>query len=124
MGFQITNDSHEVLFEEPGGGFQVEKLFTPLLIEETQQMKHTFGEATFREMYFDGYHIGVGNAQIHENLHISSTDIMDTVSLIFMVHGQFDTISHNTGKRRFSSLEHNLLYDPMQSESADVFKQA
>jgi AraC-like DNA-binding protein len=122
MGFQIRNDSREVIFEEPIS-FHVEKLYTPSLIEETQEMKHAFGEATFREMYFDGYHIGVGNAQVHENLHISSTDNIDAVSLIFMVHGQFDNISDNIGKHRFSSLEHNLLYDPLTTENADIFKQ-
>jgi len=122
MGFQITNDLHEVIFEETTG-FHVGKISTPLLIEETQQMKLPFGEATFKEMYFDGYHIALGEAQVHENLHISSTDEMDTVSLIFMVHGQFDAISNTNGKRRFSSLEHNLLYDPAQAENADVFKQ-
>lgn len=122
MGFQIKNDSSEVIFEETIH-FLPEKLSTPLLIEETQQMKHDFGEATFREMYFDGYHIGVGAAQVYENLHISSTDSIDAVALIFMVHGQFDNISDNIGTRRFSSLEHNLLYDPLQAENADVFKQ-
>jgi AraC family transcriptional activator of pyochelin receptor len=122
MGFQITNDLREVIFEE-SMVFQVDKLSTPVLIEETQQMKHSFGEATFREIYFDGYHIGVGEAQVHENLHISSTDSNDAVTLIFMVHGQFDNISDNIGIRRFSSLEHNLLYDPLQGEHADIFKQ-
>lgn len=122
MGFQIKNDSSEVIFEETFH-FHQEKLFTPSLIEETQEMKHHFGEVSFREMYFDGYHIGFGAAQVHENLHISSTESMDAVALIFMVHGQFDNISDNIGTRRFSSLEHNLLYDPLQTEKVDVFKQ-
>lgn len=123
MGFQITNDSREVIFEETIS-FQVNKISTPLLIEETQQIKYHFGEGTFREMYFDGYHIAEGSAQIYENLHIASTDNLAAVSLIFMVHGQFDTeISDIAGKHRFSSLEHNLMYNPLDTENADVIKQ-
>lgn len=122
MGFQIANDSHEIIFEE-NINFQAQKLSTPSLIEESQELRHDFGEVNFREMYFDGYHIGVGAAQVYENLHISSTDSVDAVGLIFMLHGEFDNISDYTGRRRFSSLEHNLLYDPSQAEKVDVFKQ-
>ncbi|SFE88064.1 transcriptional regulator, AraC family [Chitinophaga sp. CF118] len=126
MGFQITSDSHELLFQETFQ-FDVEKMSTPLLIEETQQLKRDFGEATFREMYFDGCHIAVGDAQVYQNLHIFSSDNMDAVSLLFMVHGQVDTNIEGmfgiAGKRRFSTLEHNLIYNPFDAENADVIKQ-
>jgi AraC family transcriptional regulator, transcriptional activator of the genes for pyochelin and ferripyochelin receptors len=125
MAFQIKNDSQQVLFEE-NIPFEVEKLHSPQLIEEKQELKYAFGEAKFREMYFDGCHIALGDAQVYENLHIAATDGLPTVSLFFLVHGQFDTeIRGRRGKHRFSSLEHNLMYNPHETdETADIYKQA
>jgi hypothetical protein len=122
MGFQITNDSHEILFREDDL-FPVEKLYSPSLIEETQQLERDFGAAIFREIYFDGCHIAIGNAQVYQNLHIESTENASPVSLMFLIHGQFDADMEATGKRRFSSLEHNLIYNPFETENASVVKQ-
>lgn len=122
MGIQISNDSHEVLFREEDL-FPLDKLYSPSLIEETQQLERDFGEASIREMFFDGYHIAMGSAQIHQNLYIESTENVNAVSLMFLIHGQIDTDMEAAGKRRFSSLEHNLIYNPFETENASVIKQ-
>jgi AraC family transcriptional activator of pyochelin receptor len=123
MGLQISNDSHEVLFREEDI-FPLHKLHSPSLIEETQRLDKAFGAATFTEMYFDGCHIAIGQAQVYENLHIESTENMAAVSLLFLVHGTIETdMEFSGGIRRFSSLEHNLIYNPQDIENASVIKQ-
>lgn len=123
MAFIITNDSKEVLFQEHLE-FHAEKIHSSTLIEEWQQVDYHFGKAHFRETFFDGFHITFGDAQVLENLHIRATEMPSLVSLFFVVHGDFVAgIDGIGGKRRFMSLEHNLLYSPCDTESTDVKKQ-
>lgn len=123
MATVITNDNSDILHQETFR-FPEEKLHSPELIEQKQDFKHHFGEVSFQEMYFDGYHIAFGAAEAHENLHIESTEMHSQVSLFFVVHGQFDTSVEGVfARRRFSSLEHNLVYNPSTPETVDVIKQ-
>lgn len=126
MAFQITNDASEILLQEHLP-FPTEKIQSASLIEETQQISYDFGIGSFREFYFDGYHIGFGGANIFENLHVAVDDHQPFVSLLFLIHGHFETriegLSSMSGKRRFLSLEHNLMYTPNTEENIDVRKQ-
>ena len=122
MGFQIKNDVNEVLLHEIYDDW-TSKLVSPSLVEEKMDMVYEFGQARLKEVYFDGYHFATGNAEIYQNLHIETTDQAKAVSLIFMVHGQFAANVVGEPPHRFTSLEHNLFYNPSQEENLDIIKQ-
>jgi AraC-like DNA-binding protein len=125
MDIQITNDASEVLFREQQD-FPVGKLLSASLIEEKQDMKYKFLDASFKEIFFDGYHISYGRAHIYENIHIATLENeVSNVSLFFLLKGQFETMFDGTAgaRRRYKSLEHNLYYNPDGAENTDVEKQ-
>ncbi|WP_343667806.1 AraC family transcriptional regulator [Chitinophaga sp.] len=123
MGVQIRNDINELLLEEEMGDDLQEKLVSTILVEEKQEIKYHFGEAVFRETFFDGYHIFSGDASVYENLHVDSTEAVPAVSLFFMVRGQFNTNVGNERERLFASREHNLFFNPAGVEHAHISKQ-
>jgi AraC-like DNA-binding protein len=126
MDIQIRNDASEILLREQED-HPLEKLFSTSLIEEKQHRNYHFAEVSFKEMYFDGYHIAFGGAHVHENIHITTTDQVSTITLMFLLNGQFvtgpDIVKANVGKRLYQSLEHNLYYNPTPAENTDVEKQ-
>ena len=126
MAFQITNDASEILLKDHFQ-FPKEKFLSPSLIEEAQELDYDFGNAFMREIYFDGFHISFGGANIFQNLHIEVDDYQPFVSLIFLIHGHLeahlDGVYSMKGRRRFVSLEHNLMYTPSTEENIDVMKQ-
>jgi len=123
MGVQIRNDINELLLEEDMGDDLQEKFISTRLVEEKQEIKYHFGEAVFRETFFDGYHIFSGDASVYENLHVNATESVPAVSLFFMVRGQFNTNVGFERQRLFGSLEHNLFYNPAGVENAHIIKQ-
>lgn len=126
MDIQIRNDASELLFAEQED-FPIEKFLSASLTEEKQRLNYKFADASFREIYFDGYHIAIGDAHVYENLHITATEGISTISLIFLLNGQFDAgpdfATGDLAKRRYQSLEHNLYYNPSIAENIDVDKQ-
>lgn len=124
MDIQVRNDASELLYKEQMD-FPVAKLLSPSLIEENQSLNYDFADASFKEIYFDGYHIAIGGVHVHQNLHILTTGHVPTISLIFLLNGQFDTglDMEAVNKRRFQTLEHNLFYNPTTAENIDVDKQ-
>lgn len=123
MAVQIRNDINELLLEEGMGDDLQEKLVSTQLVEEQQEIKYNFGEAVFRETFFDGYHIFSGDASVYENLHVNATDTIPAVSLFFLVRGHFNTNVGQERQRLFGSLEHNLYYSPGGVENAHILKQ-
>lgn len=126
MDIQIKNDASELIYSEQMD-FPLPKFLSPSLIEEKQQFNYHFADASFQEIYFDGYHIAIGDVHVHENLHIYTSEHIPTISLIFMLNGQFatgpDLLTGNFGKRRYQSREHNLFFNPSPAENIDVDKQ-
>ncbi|MBW8684827.1 helix-turn-helix transcriptional regulator [Chitinophaga rhizophila] len=126
MDIQIRNDASEIIYNEQQE-FPLEKLRSAALIEDAQSITLDFAQGDFREMYFDGYHIAIGGVNVHENIHITTTEHVSTISLMFVLNGQFDTgpgpEPGNFAKRRYKSLEHNLFYNPTIAENTDVEKQ-
>lgn len=126
MDIQIRNDASELIYSEQQES-PLEKLRSASLIEDTQSVNLKFLDADFQEMYFDGYHIGIGGANVYENLHITATEHVSTISLMFVLNGEFETGPGmelgDFAKRRYKSLEHNLFYNPTIAENIDVEKQ-
>jgi AraC family transcriptional regulator, transcriptional activator of the genes for pyochelin and ferripyochelin receptors len=126
MDIQIRNDASELIYTDQQE-FPLDKLRSASLIEDKQSVRLNFAEVEFRELYFDGYHIAIGGANVHENLHITTTDHVSTISLMFVLNGQFETSPGmelgDFAKRRYKSLEHNLFYNPIIVENTDVEKQ-
>lgn len=122
MGFQVRNDINELLLQEPMDDL-TQKLTATSLMEEQMEIKYDFGEATFKEVFFDGYLIMSGAAEVYQNLYINAQDTTQSVSLFFMVHGDVNTQVGYDRNRRFNSLEHNLFYNPGAEEHAEIRKQ-
>gem|GEM_PF-168843 len=124
MPFIITNDSREELFREEKL-LTAQELLSTTIVEEERQMKYAFGEARYRELYFEGLHIGYGRARVHENLHIAAEmpESPTLVSLHFVLQGHF--IAHLPGRPdcHYATLEHNLVYNPELLETAEIKKQ-
>lgn len=126
MDIQIKNDASELLYREQME-FPMDKLLSSSLIEETQALNYHFADASIKGMYFDGYQIAIGDLHVYENLHILATEQIPTISLIFLLNGQFeagpDKITNRFGKRRYQTLEHNLFFNPSTEENMNVDKQ-
>ena len=125
MDIQIRNDASELIYKDQQES-PLEKLHSPSLIEDKQTLNLDFVDGDFQEIYFDGYHIAIGGANVHQNLHITTTEHISTLSLMFVLNGEFESGPGEVGvyaKRRYKSLEHNLFYNPTIAENTDVEKQ-
>ncbi|WP_161596797.1 helix-turn-helix transcriptional regulator [Chitinophaga vietnamensis] len=123
MAVTITNDSRDVLLKEE----QLEmgpKLNSSTIIEENHSMRYAFGEADMSGLYFDGYHMAFGKAEVYENLHIEHVSRQPLVGMLFLHRGDICArIEGLSNSFRFSTAEHNLMFSPQEHESADVAKQ-
>ncbi len=124
MPVVITNDTQDVLLREEIM-LSARQLLSPSIIEERMQLQYDFGVADFSELYFDGLHISYGNAQIFQNLHVAVelADLPTMVTQHFVVHGDLVTNLPGRAPCRFTSLEHNVLYNPDLCEHAQLKKQ-
>ncbi|MBV7529380.1 AraC family transcriptional regulator [Chitinophaga sp. sic0106] len=125
MAVVIKNDASDILLRDEMD-FDMNKLSSPTILEDVKNLSYYFGNATFNSLYFDGYHLGHGTAHIYENLHISHTKgaASKLVDMLFLQRGRFNTgLEGVTDNLRFSTLEHNLLYDPTGDETASIEKQ-
>jgi AraC-like DNA-binding protein len=124
MALVITNDSQRVLFREDKMR-TAEELTSPTIIDEKMDLAFDFGVGNFRELCFDGLHIAYGSANVYENLHMSveMPDAPSLVSQVFVLHG--DITAHLPGMNacQYTSLEHNLVYNPNLLEKTAVRKQ-
>ncbi|MBO9728225.1 MAG: helix-turn-helix transcriptional regulator [Chitinophaga sp.] len=122
MGIVITNDANHVLLKE-SMPFDYRKIRSRAIVEETQEMRHDFGAATLQEYCFDGISMAYCEADVFENIHIHAEFKEPRVVMMFMEQGEVSTSLEGRKDFRFSSLEHNLMFSPSSSESADVKKQ-
>jgi len=124
MAVVITNDSQDVLLREEIKLTKQEILSTNI-IEEHMRMQYDFGIADFRELYFEGLHISFGNAEVFQNLHVAvdTEHLPSMVTQHFLVHGDMTANLHGGVPFVFTSLEHNVLYNPSLCETAQLKKQ-
>ncbi|MFY0254312.1 helix-turn-helix transcriptional regulator [Chitinophaga sp. 30R24] len=123
MGVVITNDARHVLFAEEGP-FDNTKIHSRAIIEETQQLDQDFGSASVQEYHFDGMSIACCTANVYENIHIKADHIEPRVSMLFMEQGDISaSLEGISNEFKLTTLEHNLVFSPNDSESAAVKKQ-
>ncbi|NSL91128.1 helix-turn-helix transcriptional regulator [Chitinophaga sp. Mgbs1] len=123
MTVVIRNEAKEVLLEEPFP-FASDRMASKVIIEGTSQLERDFGSYRIHELCFDGIQMAICNAEVRENLSITTDEIDRHVTMMFMQRGDVSTsIEGLTRQYRFSSLQHNLLFTPESMESANVKKQ-
>ena len=123
MGVVITNEARHVLLTEDSP-FDYEKIHSRAIIEETQELRQDFGSAKLQEYHFDGISIACCTADVYENIHILAEAVEPRVMMMFMEQGDISTSLEGVRDDfRFSTLEHNLIFSPSESETAVVKKQ-
>lgn len=123
MGVVITDEANQVLLTEDMP-FDYEKIRTRGMIEETQELHKDFGSATVHEFNFDGTSIACCEAQVYRNINVLSDYMEPRVMMLFMEQGDITTrLEGISDHLRFSTLEHNLMFSPGETESAAVKKQ-
>lgn len=125
MGVVITNDDrHVLLTEDMSADYYKKIMHSPTIVEESHVFDKDFGVANIQEYHFDGISLVFCTADTYENLHILADQIEPRVGLFFMEQGHIVASVDGTSKKHaFSSMEHNLLFSPQESESAAVRKQ-
>ena len=124
MSLVITNDAKRVLFREDKMR-TAEELTSSTIIEEKMDIEYDFGVGNFRELCFEGLHIAYGSANVYENLHmaIDMPDAPTMVSQVFVLHGDLTAHLPGTNACQYTSLEHNLVYNPNFLERTEIRKQ-
>ncbi|GEP90276.1 AraC-type DNA-binding protein [Chitinophaga terrae (ex Kim and Jung 2007)] len=126
MAVVIMNDERHVLMTEDMPAEHYRKIVhSPTIVEESHAIEKDFGIANLQEFHFDGISIVFCTADTYQNINIKADQIEPRVGLFFMEQGQITaSIDGIAGKKAFSTLEHNLLFSPHDSESATVKKQS
>ncbi|CAL1517367.1 AraC family transcriptional regulator [Chitinophaga sp. MM2321] len=124
MNVVIRDDAQRILLQEDTP-FAFEKISSRVIIEERQQETFDFGSYQIQEFSFDGIHMVVCNAEVYENIHVATDDVVPPrVMMMFMEQGEVSTTVQGVANDfRFSSREHNLMFSPHSEESAAVKKQ-
>lgn len=124
MPLVITDDSQRELFREDKMR-TAEELASPVIIDEKMDLNFDFGVGNFRELCFEGLHIAYGSANIYENLHmaIEMPEAPTMVSQVFVLHGDLVAYLPGSSACQYTSLEHNLVYNPDFLERTEIKKQ-
>ena len=81
------------------------------IAERTHQADHWLGRGSYRELFFEGMHIGYGHLAPKQNTLIDFESDFETVEMHFALGGQVQTTDLRTQKQyNFSHNEHNILY--------------
>ena len=81
------------------------------ITEHTYQADRWVGRGSYRELFFEGMHIGYGHLALKQNTLIDFESDMETVEMHFALSGQVQTTDLQTRKQyNFSHNEHNIMY--------------
>jgi AraC-like DNA-binding protein len=124
MPLVITDDSQRVLFRDDKMR-TAEELTSSTIIEENMSINYDFGVGKFHELCFEGLHIAYGSANVYENLNMSveMPDVPTMVSQVFLLHGDLTAYLPGFNACQYTSLEHNLVYNPDFLEKTEIKKQ-
>lgn len=123
MEVVITNDAKEVLLREE---FQTLADRPPgtAIEEKTERDTSDYWDTQVTEFSFDGIHMMHASAHVHDTLHIRTFDTNAMVGSFFLQQGDLKTtVDGITKGMRFSTLEHNLMYNPQAAELTEIRRQ-
>ncbi len=80
------------------------------ITEYIHQGHFFFGQGTYKELFFEGIHIGYGNLAPHQNTRITFESDFETVEMHFALAGVVSTRSEDGRLFAFGHNQHNILY--------------
>ncbi|WP_437920079.1 helix-turn-helix domain-containing protein [Sphingobacterium sp. LRF_L2] len=81
------------------------------VIEYDTIFNHPIGDGSYKEIYFDGVHIGYGHAKLKKEAKFSFESDFESVEMHFALEGKSLAKSHNFGgKVLFEANQHNIIY--------------
>ncbi|OOV18236.1 AraC family transcriptional regulator [Flavobacterium sp. LM4] len=81
------------------------------IVEVTHKNEFFFGKGEYKELYFDGIHIGYGNIEVAKTTIIQVDTDMETVEMHFALSGNSQSICNDTKKSiEFGINQHNIIY--------------
>ncbi len=81
------------------------------ITEKTTHIEHYLGNGIYKEIYFDGIHIGFGNTFLRNNIQLDFESDFETIEMHFALNGK-STVSTNTLDKSISFVphQHNIIY--------------
>ena len=104
-----TSDLQELIAEAqyPDGFIEQEAG----IIERTYTNEVYLGSGSYKELFFDGIHIGYGDMALSQETHLFFESDMETVEMHFLICGDTSTVDQLTGKVfEFGCNQHNIFY--------------
>ncbi len=80
------------------------------ITERTHQGHFFFGEGVYRELYFEGIHIGYGQLLPAQRTQVAFESDFETVEMHFALEGRVSTRSEDGRLFNFEHNQHNILY--------------
>lgn len=75
------------------------------------EISHHFGQATFREIFFDGIHISYGNASLRQQTVLNFVTDFESIEMHFTLRGYSSSLPDGFTKEvSFGAFEHNIIY--------------
>ncbi|MFD2940182.1 helix-turn-helix domain-containing protein [Flavobacterium notoginsengisoli] len=110
MNLKLYDDSpSNILFEKeyPGSFYFAEDGLNETIIH----LEHPFGQGYYKEIYFEGVHIGFGNAQMREKMQLSFESDFETIEMHFSLKGKSTAMAEKFDKAiSFETHQHNIVY--------------
>lgn len=75
------------------------------------QLDYPIGKATYKEIYFDGVHIGYGDAVLSDKVLLGFETDVESVEMHFAILGKTTAVTNDFGKAiSFEASQHNIIY--------------
>lgn len=104
-----TSDFPELVIERDDP-----RMFYPtngLFKEHSVTLNNRLGRGYYKEIYFDGIHIGHGNASLSQQTLVDFDSQYETVEMHFSLKGFSRSNNHNMAQKiDFSPRQHNIIY--------------
>lgn len=108
MRVRLTNKDFQDIFLEYQYPF-IEDASAPV-VERLQEGAFFFGKGSYKELYFDGVHIGYGDLLPTKEVIVDVDSDLDSVEMHFMLSGAARTTINKCQPLFFHTGEHNILY--------------
>ena len=81
------------------------------IIESTTFIEHYFGKGFYKEIYFEGVHIGFGDTLLRNSVRLDFESDFETIEMHFALKGK-STVSTNVLDKSvsFTPHQHNIIY--------------